>query len=113
MSFGVWNCDLTTVKMTCRNWVVKSGKEDANKGRVNWREGLATKFWWFDARQYIDNADVATAVAAWSNSPDAFVKEHKAIYKDVTLLYDAGTSAAVSMVQGAAAFVAMAIFVNF
>ena len=38
-SFKVANCSLSTVKMDCTNWVVKSSKEDAASGLVNWSAG--------------------------------------------------------------------------
>ena len=54
-AFKVANCSLTTIKMDCRNWVVKESKEDTDAGLIHYTEGLSVKFWWFDGRAYDDN----------------------------------------------------------
>ena len=48
-SFEVLNCEITTVKITCMNWVRSTdGAEDG--GYANWAAEQSVKFWWFDGR---------------------------------------------------------------
>ena len=54
-SFDVFNCTVTTVKMSCLNWVAADGKE-ADGGYPRWTEGQSVEFMWFDGRDLSDSA---------------------------------------------------------
>ena len=83
-SFDVFNCTVTTVKMSCLNWVAASGKE-ADGGYPRWTEGQAVEFMWFDGRDLSDSSTYA------ANSFD------KIAFKATTLKYDNTASGALSL----------------
>lgn len=93
--------------MDCRNWVVKSSKEDTTAGLVNFASGDTVKFWWFDGRRYEDNTE-EVPVELWT----AETISNKFKVASVDLKYDEMGSV-LSFVPGAAATVALAILTSF
>jgi len=59
-SFQVGNCVLTSITMTCTNWVAATGKE-ADGGYQRWDAGIPVAFWWFDGRDLSDTTAYPTA----------------------------------------------------
>lgn len=100
--------------MDCINWVGKDGStyEDPTKGRHSWTEGDAVDFYWFDGRAYVDSSVAdADRVSVWINDP-AWDQTHKWKKESKTLEMKV-TAGADSLIQGAAAVIAVTMMYAF
>ena len=83
-SFSVFNCTVSTVKMTCLNWVAADTQEK-DGGYPRWKEGQSVEFMWFDGRDLSNSSTYKTGTF------------DKIKFNATTLKYDNTASGALSL----------------